>query len=91
MIESCRAGGPVMLPLARVETSVRRRLVRASDAEERAEGVEGVEAAVEAEGELVAVRLEVVRADPMMDADGDVVLAALRRALKGASEASSRT
>jgi hypothetical protein len=40
----------------------------AHDAQQGAEGVEGVEAAVEAERELIEVRLQMLRADAVMDA-----------------------
>ena len=39
----------------------------ARDAKQRAKGVEGVEAAVEAERELIEVRLQMLRADAVMD------------------------
>jgi hypothetical protein len=60
--------GSGVLPLAGVEVGVRRTLGPAADPEQRPEGVERVEAPVEAERELVEVRLEVLRRDAVMDA-----------------------
>ena len=40
----------------------------AGDAEERPKGVEGIEAAVEAEDEFIEIRLEMLRTDAVMGA-----------------------
>src|SRR3972149_6695178 len=57
-----------MLPLARVQLGVGGRLRVGSDAQQRPEGVERVEAPVKAEGELVQVCLEMLRADAVVAA-----------------------
>jgi hypothetical protein len=51
-----------------IELGIGRRGDVACDAEQGTEGVEGVEAAVEAEGELVEIGLQVLWADAVMDA-----------------------
>jgi hypothetical protein len=55
-----------MLPLAAVEPVIGRAFAVRPDAQERAKGVERVEAAVKAEGELVEVGLQVLGADRAM-------------------------
>ena len=55
-------------PVAGIKFGVGRRLGTARDAEQRAEGVERVEAPIEAERELVEVGLQVFGADAVMDA-----------------------
>lgn len=57
-----------MLPLAAVQLGVGGRLVLRADTEQALEGVERVEAPVEAERELVQVRLEMLRAHAVVDA-----------------------
>jgi hypothetical protein len=55
-------------PLSRIKRRECRRVDFAGDPEQGAEGVEGVKAAIEAEGELVEVGLQVLRADAVMSA-----------------------
>ena len=55
-------------PFARIEFGKRRRLRTASNAEQRAEGIERVEATVKAEGELVEIGLQMLGTDAMVDA-----------------------
>ena len=50
-------------PLSGIKCSECRRVDFAGDPEQRAEGVEGVKAPIEAEGELVEVGLQVLRAE----------------------------
>lgn len=57
-----------MLPVARVQFGVGRCGRVAADAEQRTEGVEGVKSPIEAERELVEVRLHVLRADAVVAA-----------------------
>ena len=56
-----------MHPFARIEFVEGRRADIASDAEQGAEGVEWVEAPVEAERELIEVGLKMMMADTVMD------------------------
>src|SRR6185312_14554152 len=56
-----------VFPVARVQLGVGRALRVRADAKQRLEGVEGEEAAVEAEGELVQVGLEVLRRDAVVN------------------------
>ena len=56
----------VVLPLAAVEAVIGRAFAIRPDAEQRAEGVEGIEAAVKAERELIQVGLQVLMADRAM-------------------------
>jgi hypothetical protein len=55
-----------MLPLARIQAVIGRGFRVASDAEQRAEGIERVEPAVKAERELVEVGLQMLRAHAVM-------------------------
>ena len=57
-----------MRPVAGIKLGIGRRFYIASDAEQRAEGVERVEAAVEAKREFVEVGLQVLVTDPVMGA-----------------------
>ena len=57
-----------VFPCAGIEVGIGRGLGAARDAEQRAEGVERVEAPIEAERELVEVGLEMLRAHAMVDA-----------------------
>ena len=57
-----------MIPVAGIKLGVGRCLCVASDAEQRTEGVERVEAPVEPKREFVEVGLQVPFADPVMDA-----------------------
>jgi hypothetical protein len=57
-----------VLPLPRVQLRVGRGLAASAKAEQRLEGVEWVEPAVEAKGELVEVRLKVLGIDTVMNA-----------------------
>src|SRR3990167_5763484 len=58
-----------VLPLARIKTGIGRAFAIRADAQQRAEGVEGVKAAIEAENELIQVGLQVLRLDaPVMRA-----------------------
>ena len=58
-----RISQAVMLPLARVEAVIGRAFAIGPDAQERAESVERVKAAIEAENELIQVGLQVLRLD----------------------------
>ena len=58
-----------MTPFARIKRFVSRRGGFASDAEQRAEGVERIESPIEPEGKLVEVGLQVLRADAVVGAD----------------------
>lgn len=53
----------VVLPLARIQAVIGRAFAIGPDAQERAEGVERVEAAVKPERELIQVGLQVLVAD----------------------------
>jgi hypothetical protein len=55
-------------PFSRIKRVECRRVDFAGDPEQRAEGVEGVKAPIEAEGELVEVSLQMLRADAVMSA-----------------------
>jgi polyphosphate kinase 2 (PPK2 family) len=57
-----------VLPVARVKFGIGRTGRLATNSEQRAEGVERVEAPVKAEGELVEVGLQMLRADAVMTA-----------------------
>jgi len=52
-----------VLPLARIQAGVGRAFAVRADAQERAEGIEGVKAAIEAKNELIQVGLKVFRLD----------------------------
>ena len=57
---------PRVFPLAAVKFVIGRAFVASADAEQRAEGVERVESAIEPEGKFVEVGLQVLRADPVV-------------------------
>jgi hypothetical protein len=57
-----------MLPFAGIEFGVGRRAHVGGDAEEWAESVEGVESPIEAKRKFVEVGLQMLRANPVVDA-----------------------
>ncbi len=56
-------------PFTRIKRFVSGRGSFASDAEQRAEGVERIETSIKSEGKLVEVGLQVLRANAVMGAD----------------------
>src|ERR1700730_7737361 len=63
-----------VLPFARIQPAIGGTFAIRSDAEQRAEGVEWVEATIKAEGELVEIGLQMLRADRAMVCSGEPCL-----------------